>query len=388
MALGANTTTSIGLFTLPSTIRQYSSDENVSPSMKNRLQNIFRLKRKRTSPTPSPRLRPNIQLESAAMDDLRVLPDSAALSIAPNQTPEQPNRNVGTTGTQSSTLPTAPIQNHQPGFQFRSTAARRSSEFRRRRSSACLRELTLPEDFTMEDLEKDLELSRNDPNRCTSRAACVSRFRPYPEHGWRIASQPQQAQSSFTTSQPIYSALHHSPLKSGKPYTLYFEGELKPGRQDDGIRLALGFVAGKARSSRMPGCERGSVGIHTRRKALFINHQRVEIAEREPFNPGLRLGIGMTFSGKDNGANQGQGSQVDVVNTTPFIQTEIFICRNGKKVRSWNLDEQDGDERSFNSEGLGGYHDIYAAVGTLGEVNVDIFFKSENWKYRPEDDFL
>jgi hypothetical protein len=33
---------------------------------------------------------------------------------------------------------------------------------------------------------------------------------------------------------------------------------------------------------------------------------------------------------------------------------------------------------------LEGNHDLYAAVGTLKEVNVDILFEKRDWRYDPE----
>jgi hypothetical protein len=236
-----------------------------------------------------------------------------------------------------------------------------------------LPEILPPQIFTAKELAKRIQLSQ--PS-CPSFIGRV--YRPHPEPGLRVETKRRSRESSLLTTRPIYAARYHSPLVTGMPYIAYFEGEIRPVDDEDSVRLALGFVAGRDQASLMPGSERGSIGIHFRDQVLYMNHQRLIKAN---FRPGEQIGIGIKFSKIDVDAQRVDDAQSLAVPLSP-IMVEVFLARDGKKAGSWNLSEL-REAAGLPFQGLEGHHDLYAAVGTFKEVNVDILFDKRDWRYDP-----
>jgi len=166
---------------------------------------------------------------------------------------------------------------------------------------------------------------------------------------------------------------------TGKPFTAYFEGEIRPGDSEDAIRLALGFVAGDDEVSKMPGCERWSIGIQCSEGQLFVNGDGVDSAQTGAFGPGQQLGIGLTYA-VSNSVRQTEDSGVSIASPTS-INVEVFVTRDGKKIGNWNLCDQLRGPGGLSFEGLEGQHDLYAAVGTVGEANIDILLEQRDWLF-------
>lgn len=160
----------------------------------------------------------------------------------------------------------------------------------------------------------------------------------------------------------------------GQPLTIYFECDIRPVDSDDPVHLAVGFVAGKDRALRLPGFERGSIGVHARDGRLYLNNKLLEKGSRGAFEPGEQLGIGITFSRR---------VENEPATPAPSLQAVAFVTREGRKVGTWDLGDQAGSPLDLSREGFGGSHDLYAAVGTCGEVNVDVLFEKRNWMYNP-----
>jgi hypothetical protein len=132
----------------------------------------------------------------------------------------------------------------------------------------------------------------------------------------------------------------------------------------------------------MPGFERGSVGVHCRDGGLYVNNALLKNAAAAVFEPGQQVGIGMTFSKSDCDAQQVDDAQSSTA-CSSSICVEVFLSRDGKKVGNWNLDEL-SQSGGLPFEGLEGAHDLYGAVGTWREVNVDILFEKRDWRYDAE----
>jgi hypothetical protein len=162
---------------------------------------------------------------------------------------------------------------------------------------------------------------------------------------------------------PLYSSHLHSPLRTGKSYTIYFEGEIQPGYSEDVICLALGFVAGDDRVSRIPGFERGSIGMQCRDGSFHVGNNPVQNASARAFRPGDQIGFGMTFSNSRIGTLSASTSSIDV---------ELFATRDGNKIGPWALENLVGQSDTL--RGFDGNHDLYAAVGTTREVKAHIWF--------------
>lgn len=272
-------------------------------------------------------------------------------------------------------LPTDQIQGlGQVEQNFESSPHRKSTQSKRRRSSVHLSEILPPQDFTTKELAKPLELSQPSCRLFVGRV-----YRPCPEPGWRVETKARSPESCFTTTRPLYSFRLHSPLVTGRPITLYFEGEIRAGNSEDSVCLALGFVAGRNRASLMPRFEHGSIGINYRDGGLYVNKKLIATMV---FKPGQQVGIGMTFSKSDYNAQQVAVASPSTASSSS-INAEVFLTRDEKKVGCWNLGELRG-EGGLPFDGLEGNHDLYAAVGTFKEVNVDVLFDKRDWRYDPE----
>jgi hypothetical protein len=130
----------------------------------------------------------------------------------------------------------------------------------------------------------------------------------------------------------------------------------------------------------MPRVECGSIGVHARNGRLYLNNKILEGGSKGSFEPGQQLGIGMTFSMKDGTPQPAHDTPATKADS--FIQVEVFVSRDRRKVATWDLGDQ---SRATLGDGFEGNHDIYAAVGTRGEVNVDVIFEDERryWWYNP-----
>lgn len=371
--------------------KMFRSDENEASVIKASLQNWYR-KRKKMSPSPSPPLRQASSISEGISTDLsRVSIGSRDLGINGSRSSQQ-SQHASIAGSLSPAQDSVAVNQLQSMQQDKATSPTGQNQGLcqpeqnlgfisncmpawpgRRRGSTLLP----PQDFTAEELERPLVLSR--PS-CPIRVGRISR--PHPEPGWRVATKPRSPESCFVTTRPLYSARHHSPHVTGRPFTIYYEGEIRPGNSEDSVCLALGFVAGRDRASRMPGFERGSIGIHCRDGSLYVNNNLLENAATAVFEPGQQVGIGMTFSKSDCNAQLVDDAQPSTASSSS-INVEVFLSRDEKKVGSWNL----GELRQLGGlpfEGLEGTHDLYAAVGTSREVNVDILFEKRDWRYDTE----
>jgi hypothetical protein len=218
---------------------------------------------------------------------------------------------------------------------------------------------------------------------------------PQPQAGhWRCHSHAACRDSSILTNLPMYTAQHDSPLVTSRPKTIYFElkvtglghGGFSLEEADAGI--AIGFVAPPYPTFRLPGWQRGSLGVHGDDGRKYVNDTWGGVDFTTAFAPGETVGIGMTFSvpraPPGHGAAQQQQQQYGQGQQQGGLDVEVFFTRNGKKEGGWdgNLDEQ--SERSEGGTiGLRGECDLFPAVGVFGGVDFDVFFHPAQWLYRP-----
>jgi len=66
---------------------------------------------------------------------------------------------------------------------------------------------------------------------------------------------------------------------------------------------------------------------------------------------------------------------------------EVFFTRNGRldgSGKGWNLhEERDQEEDTGDVRGLEGDHDILAAVGVFGKVELEVRCRREDWAFKP-----
>jgi hypothetical protein len=150
--------------------------------------------------------------------------------------------------------------------------------------------------------------------------------------------------------------------------------ELEPQNEEAGV--AVGFFAPPYPSFRLPGWQRGSLGVHSDDGRRYVNNTHGGIDFTRPFQSGETVGIGMTFRIPRNPPAYGiQGNLLDV---------NVFFTRNGKKAGEWDLHEEQ-DQLDQGVQGLEGEYDIFPAVGVFGGCDFEIVFKERDWLYTPSE---
>jgi hypothetical protein len=137
----------------------------------------------------------------------------------------------------------------------------------------------------------------------------------------------------------------------------------------------MGLVAGDDRVSRMPGFERGSIGMQCRDGNFYLGNNLVKNASARGFKPGDQIGFGMTFSNSRIGTLSASSSSIDI---------ELFATRDGNKIGPWALKDLVGQPDSL--RGFDGHHDLYAAVGTTRKVEAHIWLDRKYCRYIPPTD--
>lgn len=184
---------------------------------------------------------------------------------------------------------------------------------------------------------------------------------------WRCHSRPGARDTCIASYPPLYSVQAHSPLRTGRRRTVYYEAHvLRESRGEVG--LALGFVAPPYPPFRLPGWQRGSLGVHGDDGNRYVNDTFGGKAFTGPFARGETVGLGMDFSPVDD-----RGGRLAV---------EVFFTREGREVGRWNLHEEGDRDRDMPVTGLEGYHDLCAAIGLFDKVDFELIFAPEKWRWR------
>jgi hypothetical protein len=211
---------------------------------------------------------------------------------------------------------------------------------------------------------------------------------------WVCHTPSSTKDSLIQTALPIYSAPADSPLVTERTKTIYFEvkivqfGEDAPKlksknpfsrhrhAEEPDAGLAMGFFAPPYPPFRLPGWQRGSLGVHSDDGRRYVNDTHGGLDFTSPFRAGQVVGLGMTFKVPDGPPAYGeQGIKLNI---------EVFCTREGKKEGSWNLyEERDIEDDAHGVEGLEGQHDLFPAVGVFGAAAWEIRFLEREWLYRP-----
>lgn len=205
----------------------------------------------------------------------------------------------------------------------------------------------------------------------------------FPGH-WLGRSKKHSPDSCIVSTLPLYATLAHSPLRTHRAKTIYFEVHFPRSNRAE-ISLALGFIAAPYPPFRLPGWERASLGVHGDDGHRYVNDQWGGKDFTAPFQPGETVGIGMTFSEPAGlGAPPAYGAETKAVQTQVVpIHVEVFFTRDGKREGGWNLHEENDAQQDLPVTGLEGANDLYAAVGTFESVEFEIIFNKKEWLYRP-----
>ncbi|KAF2139928.1 uncharacterized protein K452DRAFT_200314, partial [Aplosporella prunicola CBS 121167] len=197
--------------------------------------------------------------------------------------------------------------------------------------------------------------------------------------------------SCLLTGLPLYSATADSPLATGgRPKTIYFElrvlgvGGINASKRSRSLEeadagIALGFVAPPYPPWRLPGWQRGSLGVHGDDGRRYVNDTFGGVDFTTAFQPGETVGLGMRFAAPRNPPAYGQGMR----DGPPRMDIDVFFTRGGKRVGGWDLHEELDERAIGGAMGLEGECDLFGAVGVFGGVDFEVFFNERDWLYRP-----
>lgn len=179
---------------------------------------------------------------------------------------------------------------------------------------------------------------------------------------------------------PLFSALHDNPTTTAQTKTMYFEIKIirmggdgnsayQEAEAEADAGIAIGYLAPPYPHFRLPGWERGSLGIHGDDGRKYIDNNQGGQDFTTSFKANEVVGIGMTFS-----SPAFLGGRTGV---------EVFFTREGVREGGWDLFEERDADDGGSVEGLGGERDLFAAVGFFGAVAFETRFRRDQWLYRP-----
>ncbi|KAI9660029.1 MAG: hypothetical protein M1821_001381 [Bathelium mastoideum] len=197
---------------------------------------------------------------------------------------------------------------------------------------------------------------------------------------YKVKATERCADCCLTTALPLYAAVEDSPLETEVPRTVYFEVvvERLGNRHGEEVGIAVGFVAAPYPTWRLPGWERGSLGVHGDDGRRYVNDTYGGKDFTGAFREGETVGIGMRMEIPSEPPTYGEGSD------GLRLKVEVFFTRNGKREGGWDVhEEKDRYDKSGRVEGLEGMHDLCACVGMFGGSEFRIVLNPAEWKYHP-----
>ena len=232
-------------------------------------------------------------------------------------------------------------------------------------------------------------LSRDQMNQIWAHSHTIVKQPPYigdvmpnnPDRGiWKCRTAQSCTDSLLQTALPVFSAAADSPINTQREKTIYFEVKInalgvRHRNQEIDAGIAIGFFAPPYPPFRLPGWERGCLGVHSDDGRRYIADPNGGMDFTDPFKVGQTVGIGMTFRISNNQPPVGYGQ------TRQMLAIEVFFTRNGKRTGEWNLFEERMDDVE-EIVGLQGDRDLFPAVGVYGACDFEIRLDPRHWLYR------
>ena len=200
---------------------------------------------------------------------------------------------------------------------------------------------------------------------------------------WKCRTHAKCRDSSLLTALPAYSELWDSPLRTGRAKTIYFELKvLGIGRgistfSEADAGIAVGFVAPPYPTFRLPGWQRGSLGVHGDDGRKYVNDTYGGVDFTTAFKPGETVGIGITF------APPSQPPSYEQTQVRKVLDINVFFTRNGAIDGNWDGNAELDERCEGGTVGLRGECDLFPAVGVFGGVDFEVFFNPEQWLFNP-----
>lgn len=199
---------------------------------------------------------------------------------------------------------------------------------------------------------------------------------------WAGKTKANNPDNCIITTIPLYSVLAHSPLRTARTKTIYYEVRINRNNRRE-VSLAMGFGAQPYPTFRLPGWHRGNLAVHGDDGSKYINDRWGGKDFTQPFKAGETLGLGMTFTARNLDAPPSYDAAPAQTMSTNPIDVEVFFTRDARKESSWNLHEEGDAEEDLPVTGLEGFNDLYAMVGTFENVEFEIVFNHGEWMYHP-----
>ena len=194
---------------------------------------------------------------------------------------------------------------------------------------------------------------------------------------WGGHTKLDNTDSLLVSHIPLYFAAVESPLQTERRKLLYFEVKLLSfgHKRGDKDALALGYCAIPTPTWRLPGWERGSIGVHSDDGRRYVSDTEGGKDFTSSFKAGETIGIGITFDVPKENPHV-------PMNRTP-MNGQVIFTRNGRQHGGWDIHEEVDAANEFGVLGIDGKYDLFAAVGIYGKVEFEVCFRSEDWMWRP-----
>ncbi|KAF2713526.1 hypothetical protein K504DRAFT_462042 [Pleomassaria siparia CBS 279.74] len=200
---------------------------------------------------------------------------------------------------------------------------------------------------------------------------------------WKCRTHANCQDASILTNLPMYSVLWDSPLRTQRPKTIYFElkvtgiGRGRASLEEAEAGIAVGFVAPPYPTFRLPGWQRGGLGVHGDDGRKYVNDTWGGVDFTTAFKPGETVGIGIRFGQPRNPPSYEQTQQGQL------LDIDVFFTRDGVKEGNWDGNLELDERSEGGTIGLRGECDLFPAIGVFGGVDFEVFFSPEDWKFNP-----
>ena len=185
----------------------------------------------------------------------------------------------------------------------------------------------------------------------------------------------------YLSTLPLYFERVDSPFRTEATKTIYYElhiNNMKKLYDGSDSSLAIGYCVAPYPTWRLPGWQRGSLAIHADDGARYVSHDGGGTDFTDPFKIGETVGLGIRFS-----IPHWRPGQATIDSAGQPLTCEVFFTRNGALTGGWNIQEALDLDEAWRADFLDGKWDIYAAVGTYGEVDVSVNFGGQKFECDP-----